>query len=690
MKERMINFVDKVKKLNFKDKRILILTIISVLALVTLASTSFALFLKSYETDKKDLFATGDLLISFDDETSNAININPTKPISDAYGSTLKPYTFTITNNGTYKSSFSVKLVDSTDLTSDSINKLKPVLKYQINDNAPQYLKDTDNQILVSGHISAGQSITYNLRMWIAYEATEEIEKLTYSGSLSLSGKAVNPKKFISSSDKNVILNNTTIGNSIQNLKLYGNSEQNGTPTPETPIEVESVGDKTKNLFDKDNINLTLHKVNLRTSTITPDSTLILQPNTYKLTLFTSNENDLKYKLGYSILVNQNGENKEIYLESNSVSTNGVFTVDTVTTINGIYVFLSSSDNDTAQITIDRVQLEIGDTATEYEPYGKYKIPVKVSGKNLFNPKHNFTSYSGDGLTIKYLEEEDAYLINGTAAATVRYATRSINIPNIKGSYYSLSTNYVSGKVTRTEDTDYVVAYFGGGDSLSESANWQTAGLHEYDYKKENVQCNHNYINKFWFYISKGVTFENYKVRIQLEQNSTATAYEPYIEPVTHNVYLDEPLRKIGDYADYVDFENQKLVRKIRIAELKSTWSWGDYGSSAVHTNNFKYKGIEKFYFISNYGNPGNSKFSFSNNNFNRISISYDWLGVEDVEGVKTKLAEMEANGKPFTIYYPTNEIPEETIDLPKITSLNGTTILSVDTSVNATFEGAY
>jgi hypothetical protein len=32
----------------------------------------------------------------------------------------------------------------------------------------------------------------------------------------------------------------------------------------------------------------------------------------------------------------------------------------------------------------------------------------------------------------------------------------------------------------------------------------------------------------------------------------------------TTNIFLDEPLRKVGDYADYIDFKNGKVVRKVK------------------------------------------------------------------------------------------------------------------------------
>ena len=57
---------------------------------------------------------------------------------------------------------------------------------------------------------------------------------------------------------------------------------------------------------------------------------------------------------------------------------------------------------------------------------------------------------------------------------------------------------------------------------------------------------------------------------IQIEVGDTATAYEPYFEPMTTSIYLDEPLRKVGTYADYIDFENKKVVRNIAVSELSS------------------------------------------------------------------------------------------------------------------------
>jgi len=43
-----------------------------------------------------------------------------------------------------------------------------------------------------------------------------------------------------------------TSSNKLRNYRIYGNTIQDGTPTPETPVEVQGCGEQTENLFDKD------------------------------------------------------------------------------------------------------------------------------------------------------------------------------------------------------------------------------------------------------------------------------------------------------------------------------------------------------------------------------------------------------------------------------------------------------
>ena len=54
--------------------------------------------------------------------------------------------------------------------------------------------------------------------------------------------------------------------------------------------------------------------------------------------------------------------------------------------------------------------------------------------------------------------------------------------------------------------------------------------------------------------------------------------YEPYgykipviVGNTTTNIYLDEPLRKVGNYADYLDFKNQKVFRNVIVNDDTGT-----------------------------------------------------------------------------------------------------------------------
>ena len=54
---------------------------------------------------------------------------------------------------------------------------------------------------------------------------------------------------------------------------------------------------------------------------------------------------------------------------------------------------------------------------------------------------------------------------------------------------------------------------------------------------------------------------------LQLEESPVATSYEPYFKE-TVDLYLDAPLRKVGDAADAVDWEKGKVIRRVVQAVL--------------------------------------------------------------------------------------------------------------------------
>lgn len=190
-------------------------------------------------------------------------------------------------------------------------------------------------------------------------------------------------------------------------------------------------------------------------------------------------------------------------------------------------------------------------------------------------------------------------------------------------------------------------------------------------------------------------------VKIQVAEESTFTTYEPYgykipfkSNEIITNIYLNEPLRKVGDYADYIDLKNKKVVRKVGVQIFDGTETWTKHTTtsegygvfrnenlltpligapiSASYMTHFSltYKGATADFVIGEY------RFTYISGNLiggSRLYVSAEQTTVDEFK-------EWVANNKP-TIYYAIEETPEE-IELPNIPTLKGTTILEVDTTI--------
>lgn len=185
----------KTKKTN-NNKKVLMLTVISILVLVVLISTTYARFFASESTEKQELYESrNDLSVIFDDESSDAITLNPTQPVSDSYGSRLKPYTFTIKNTGNSLSTYEIKITNEVITNPNGLTneQVRENIKYQINDNEPQLLSTTLEDGIITGCINPGDdALTFNIRLWIKSDAQMEIEKTTYQAKIAVTGQAVN------------------------------------------------------------------------------------------------------------------------------------------------------------------------------------------------------------------------------------------------------------------------------------------------------------------------------------------------------------------------------------------------------------------------------------------------------------------------------------------------------------------
>ena len=169
-------------------------------------------------------------------------------------------------------------------------------------------------------------------------------------------------------------------------------------------------------------------------------------------------------------------------------------------------------------------------------------------------------------------------------------------------------------------------------------------------------------------------------------------------DEVITNIYLNEPLRKIGDYADYIDFKNQKVVRNIYSYIVTGDENYYLCDSNAVRT-------LENIMPRIKLSIPSSTLFEAylcSHNPFVKNSYVYlttyspynptsfefrrivqNWgCPAYTIDAWTTLLKSEFAKETPVTVEYVMENPIEETIELPNIPTFKGTTIIEVDTEV--------
>ena len=349
----------------------------------------------------------------------------------------------------------------------------------------------------------------------------------------------------------------------VKSLRIYGNSIQNGTPSESTPVEIQSVGEKAKNLAcitGKEIVNATLiNEKNgvvrvkgndgaaavmysagearfsfKKMATTNKKITISFYMTRYTDGIWKDSSDDVFQLLFYEN-VNYSGfqyigsyfENYEDYPINERILVKA--TIAPTFDIGSMVIRLNGIE---WEIEYDTIQIEEGDTATDYEPYG-YNIPVRTSGKNLLNIPQNF-EWSG---TYTYDCDIPAgtYTLDLSSVVSGGESTPYIRFSNNQKGYYLSSNNSNFTIILETRETKIYV-----------------------------------YSNGYNFSASEGITSSIKD--LMLEKGETTTEYEPY-NATTYNIYLREPLRKLGSTADYIDCTAGEVVRYIKVKDTTGTKS---------------------------------------------------------------------------------------------------------------------
>jgi hypothetical protein len=377
---------------------------------------------------------------------------------------------------------------------------------------------------------------------------------------------------------------------SVIDYKIYGESVQNGTPSPDAPVEIESVGVRTKNILDVKKAPI------FHSNPYEPTYTWERTDMGFKTSSLTAKEAGGSARFGFYIGTAEELKGKTIAVSvgeyigkapyptlafiCTSVSGETAFNFDGVSNyatgnINapGLAKSLGSKLNTysltcTIPETTDypnigvmfytefnagaiqvgdtteykNIQVEISDTPTEYEPYG-YKIPVRAKGKNMVKPVDGTYGKNNTGATVK-----DGQII-----------IHNIEPVNAGSTFaaYEIPCEFIQGEIGKT----YVMCW-GNGVKISDKGNSRLQIEFE-DGTKKTLYGNWGASNRIKFTLTSLITkvlitiavvdtgiYLETPFTIQLEEGEVVSDYEPYVEPITTNIYLDEPLAS-GEVISY-------------------------------------------------------------------------------------------------------------------------------------------
>ena len=297
--------------------------------------------------------------------------------------------------------------------------------------------------------------------------------------------------------------------------------------------------------------------------------------------------------------------------------------------------------------------------------------PTKLTacGKNLFDMNNCFPGESREAFGITFTKVPDGILANGTAekqSYTIPYDV----LPELKvGRTYTASTN----------------------DSLA-VPNFKIIKPGGTENKKTYMVDGTETKIEVYFYFNAGVVVNNLLVQFQLEEGSTATAYEPY-SGTDYPLPTLEPLMSLPNgVCDEYDAVTGVETRRIGKMVLDGTENWNILSGQCNETSSFFYLGFpmgggivdcthlicrtivsgsETYTYDGIYGNAVGSTLYIRLNHSHNITTA---------EGLKEWLAAQHAAGTPVTVYYELAEPVITQHDPATMPAIYPTTTVYADT----------
>lgn len=260
----------------------------------------------------------------------------------------------------------------------------------------------------------------------------------------------------------------------------------------------------------------------------------------------TSNDTDGIYT---AVSINSKNEVMKYLALKRNERVSATFTVEKpITNIDFCAAYnYSQSVDDTA--TWADIQLEHGNTATEYTPYiDPSAVKVTRCGKNFWHSRGLTYPRTVSGVTIDYDEDTQVYTFNGTstAAGDLYVCPNNTHIMTINaGETWTLKVEVVGGNI------DGVATSSGKISPLVNTSNYTNtihANVEELFATKKYTEAAD--ITKMYFYVyASGIVFNNFKCRVQFELSNKPTEFEKSKSMVEYTPNADGTIEGITSVA---------------------------------------------------------------------------------------------------------------------------------------------
>lgn len=417
--------------------------------------------------------------------------------------------------------------------------------------------------------------------------------------------KTLKTEKSVESNGEEIYIEDSG-GYDLEKLRIDGKSTQNGTPTPDAPVEIESVG--FTNLIPTNESEWEQGTINGGNN---EDSTTRLRTKNY----IEINDDTLHtFRLENALIGNVWFYDEQKQVVNNlydMIYKTGMKSVEFTTPKNTKYYKVVIRYEDNSVITSQAISeikpmLEKGSIAHSCIPFGKYGIEVKTVGKNLFDKNNAITGYYDDVGSIKVSDNWSISQIK--VAPNENYVISGNNVNNTSATIVLLDSN---------KNTISVVGGYKNVSSFTTTSNTSYVGVSVGNYKD-----------------SRGSDLETF----QLEKGSIITEYEPYKENISV-LQLNAPLRSLPNgVKDIAYIKNNKLYvdRYVGSLTLNGSESWSVANSLSnnlllqIEMTNLadlqSVNGIISDHFIGTTGdfifNANDGKYYIAGNSSNKIRIS--------------------------------------------------------------------